>query len=283
MQAISTQLLNPIMLTETSRVERSSTRNMSAWLLTQQAIRQYYITTSGSERVSSTQPLLTQALKFDANYAPALALKGLIHCTSILIHQSKNIVADRKLAKSSCEKAYQLAPMDPSVLWCCGVTWCFLESTERGLPLLGKSIEMDPNNAHAIADYGYQLCRAGRSEEGIECIERAFKHSPKDPRHHIWTFFLGYAHASDVPKALEFFKQSINLDASYIPPWIGRLLAQLALQQLEEAKITAKHLQVLSPGINKESVLRQFASGGSQDPAMLDFYMELLGRTRLFE
>jgi TolB-like protein/Tfp pilus assembly protein PilF len=284
MQAISTQLLNPILLSETSRIEHRSARDMNAWLLTQRAIRQYFMTTTqGPERAQSALTLLTQALKFDTNYAPALALKGLIHCTSILTHQSKDIEADKKKAKECCEKAFQLAPMDPSVLWCCGATWAFLDNMTQGLSLLKRSIEMDPNNAHALADYGYQLVRAGKLEEGAEFIERAFQHSPHDPRQHIWYFFLGSAKKLDPEPALEYIEKSLVLDNTYEPAWVAKLLLQLILENRDGAIETVSFLKQQYPGMNRQTLVQQLALGGAIDQEATAYYSSLIEEARLFE
>ena len=281
---ISTQLANPILLTETSDSDRLASRDVNAWLLTQRAMRQYYINTSDPDRAKKTKALLQTALKSDPEYAPALGFKALVYSVSLMLFPSKNPDKDVETAKQSATRAYELAPMDPSVLWCCGVTWGFLGSPRRGLPLLKKSVEMDPNNAHALADYGYQLVRVGDREEGVALIRSAIRHSPKDPRKHIWIYYLGVAAVLDDPdEGLQFFREAINLDESYMPAWIAKIIVHELLNQKDKSQEAAQALRRLSPQTNRETLERQFALGGSTDESVNQLYLSMLQQAGVFE
>ena len=96
-------------------------------------------------------------------------------------------------AKRHVETAIAFAPDDPDVLCAAGITATMMGNARLAVRNLTRAIELDPNNAHALAVLGWQHCWLSGDRGGTEMIETAEARAPHHPRFAVWRTTVGIA------------------------------------------------------------------------------------------
>jgi TolB-like protein len=130
--------------------------------------------------------LLRQAVAIDRNYAPSLAY--LAFCESRTMIQSLIDPGDATRAEwvALVQSALALDPNDPEVLAIAGeITARVGGDLSGGIALLDKSLELNPNNAGALAHAASLQVYSGNAAAAISLLDRSARHNPLD-----WTYAL---------------------------------------------------------------------------------------------
>ncbi|MBY8918211.1 tetratricopeptide repeat protein [Nitratireductor sp. L1-7-SE] len=79
-------------------------------------------------------------------------------------------------------KALELYPDQPQVLNYLGYSWVDMNiKLEEGLELIGRAVELRPNDGYIVDSLGWAHYRLGRYEEAAKELERAVSLRPEDP------------------------------------------------------------------------------------------------------
>lgn len=195
-----------------------------------------------------------KALALAPENARAKAFLGCSIAMKVSNGWSSDIAADMTLARSLGQSAIQLAPEDAMVLCQWGHTHSCLGTAEEGIGVLERAIELDPNNAYGLGMLAYGLTCVGRAEESIEMVGEALRLSPRDPATHWYLAMLSWAYLQ-----LEQFddcareaQRSINSYSGWQPPRITLAIARAALGQVDLAREAAAQAASLDPGSTVE-------------------------------
>jgi len=73
---------------------------------------------------------------------------------------------------------------------------------ELGLAELETAVELNPNDADVLADYGYYVGYLGKAEEGLEFALKAMRLNPHHPEYYLWQLGQIYHEARQYKKAI---------------------------------------------------------------------------------
>ena len=168
---IASALGYAITIAEVDAANHATTDNLDAWGLVARSLSAAF--QFNSETSTESVNFARQAVALDPNYAAAHA-----RLASALIRRpangfSEDPVQDMAEAKTAIERAMQLAPNDAGVLAEYGHVLCFSGRPNEAIPVLERALALCPNNAIAIAQYGYALGVAGDYEAGLDELARA--------------------------------------------------------------------------------------------------------------
>ena len=139
------------------------------------------------------------------------------------------------------------------------LTW-IVQRTSMGRSM--RAVAQDPNNAHALADYGMALGRLDRPDEGVEQIRTAMWLSPKHPLAYLWHYFLADVELRNPEQALIEINRSLAL-FEHQPAFAVKTFALMCLARVEEAKAAMRRMRALYPRITLEEMEEQVRRGTS--------------------
>jgi len=126
---------------------------------------------------------LKQALTIDQSYAPALALEAF--CRTFWVRQgwSTNLGDDIDEGARLASRSLEVGRNDPRVLSLSSIAVRSLAGdTQRGLELVTRSLELNPNSSLALANAGYAYVYAGKPREALKLFRRAEWLNPRDAK-----------------------------------------------------------------------------------------------------
>jgi adenylate cyclase len=222
---------------------------------------------------------LERAIGLDPGFAAAHALLG-ENCRQEWLFQwsEQGDLLDRAL-----EHAREAVRLDGELalarMW---LGWIHLWRKEYDLAIAEaeRSIELEPDNAEALARFGIILQFSGRPDEALPPIERAMNLDAHHP--FVFPFWLGAALQAlqRDEDAIGAFTRSINRNADYIPAHQHAAASYAHLGRLDEARAQAAEVLRLRPGF---SIQREAAILPFRDPAMRARFVEGLRKSGLPE
>jgi TolB-like protein/class 3 adenylate cyclase len=219
---------------------RNRPKSMEAYDLT---VRARQLTEESPQASAEALILLERAIELDPEFAEAhryLALTHWIHWA----HWGAPIPEHRRKAVEIGEKAVQLDPDDPGCRWILGMIYAYECRSEESDREFAKAIELDPNCADAWAEMSDISVLAGRLDEGLAEIQKAFRLSPVPPP---W-YYLVLGQAEYARKNYEKALGPLRHGSTYRTHSRRILAAALAqLGRLDEARREAKLFLVTNP------------------------------------
>ncbi len=194
-EAIVTALKPALRMAEAERARRQPTEDLEAWALVNRAWTELQRDISNRDVARTARDATERALEIDPEYALGHAVHAFAH--SLLIFDSlgpdSGETNEKILASilASIRRATSIAPDDPQLWQVQGAIMGNLGHTRDAIRAHTRSLELDPNNAQALAGLGVALIFDQRSEEGLPHIERAMRLSPRDPLLYSWLAYRG--------------------------------------------------------------------------------------------
>lgn len=255
-RSITGVLIPALSAAERERSLRDTRPDLDAWQEFQKGLAYFYRPYSDAEHARARE-LFDRSVELDPGFADAHAMIALMGIYALDSGQhSYNATLDEILAEAEqaarmavqCDDGNALAHM---VL---GRVYGLKGNFEAGIPESEIAVRLNPNLAMAHYEMGFNLNRAERYDEAIECFDRAITLSPNDPSR--WNFYLVKGFAL---YGLDRFEDSIVCykEAARMRPaafWPLALLAGSlsALDRLEEAR------GVLSNALERKPDLAEF-------------------------
>ncbi len=169
---------------EKGALDRVATNNGDAYNLYLQAVALWRQATPTDEiGVQAPTPLLEQALRFDPDYADALALLSQAHTWNYFDFRHPE---DGAAARQTYERALQLDPELPEARLARGIYQMYVaEDLQGALADLDAVVKVRPNSAEAQSVLGFVLRRLGRFEESLQHTQRASDLDPLNPAYPV--------------------------------------------------------------------------------------------------
>ena len=128
--------------------------------------------------------------------------------------------------------------------------WCVLfRRRERALDFYAKMLQLDPDDALALASIGYQHAELGRKRDALAMFDRVAQLSPNDAEAHFNRGFL-LQERKDHDGALAAFARALAINPDHDRALYGTALSLISTRRLEEALAPLKkntRLQPMSP------------------------------------
>ena len=182
-----------------------------------------------------------------ARNAVALTELGVQLSQNAVSHWTDDPAATRKEADRLIAGALAVAPFDPEVLAAAGTVAAMSHRPDEAIRHLELSIQHDPNNAHALAMMGLQICLRRNDPSGVDLIELAEARAPHHPRFGLWASYRGYSHLLmlDHEAAALACRQAVDRTPNYYQPHLSLAWALTGLGEPEAAIASAARAQAL--------------------------------------
>jgi len=164
---------------------------------------------------------------------------------------------DRDRCLDFIERALAETRDDASVLAFCGLCLVqFIKDYDRGLALIRRAVEANPNNLLIVSCAGVAGLHLADVEEALGYFHRAIRLSPLDPSAH-WTL-TGIAHAhmilGNYRDAIDWASQSLAVNSSYSPTYWMLIAANALLGDMTEAHRLLRVFRRIAPEVSIASI-----------------------------
>jgi len=209
-----------------------------------------------SSTFSEAADLLRKSLNLNPQNALAHAYLALILGLGQrvgLVDHTEDIIQE---TISEADQALVLDDMDSNVLGLAGCALADIREIDRALPILRKAIDINPNNAQALAALGSALLLNKDPDGAIENLEQGIKISPADNRIAVWGAFLSaaYMHKGQFDQALKCAENARQYDdKNYMPP-MAMTAVYMLLGKLEQAARSLKEAYRIKPDLSDPQI-----------------------------
>ncbi|MBZ9738060.1 MULTISPECIES: winged helix-turn-helix domain-containing tetratricopeptide repeat protein [unclassified Mesorhizobium] len=187
--------------------------------------------------------MLTRAIALDPDYAEAYRWLAMNHWMG-WVHWGEPVDPNRRLAVDLARKAVSIDPNDAGCHWVLGNLLAYEHDFARADAEFARAFELDPNEADAWATLADITTLAGRVEEGLEQIRKAFRLNPFPAS---W-YYLTLGQAQYAAREYEAAIETLRRDETYRTSSRRFLAASLAqLGRLDEARAEVELFLVGNP------------------------------------
>ena len=187
--------------------------------------------------------MLTRAISLDPGYAEAYRWLAMNHWMG-WVHSGGPTEPTRSVALELARKAVAIDPNDAGCRWILAYLLAYERSFAEADAEFAKAIELDPNEADTWAALSDIAVLAGRIDEGLEHIRKAFRLNPFPASWYYLTLGQAQYAAGEYEAAVE----TLRRDETYRTSSRRFLAASLAqLGRLDEARAEAELFLVGNP------------------------------------
>ncbi|MCP4559732.1 MAG: adenylate cyclase [Bosea sp.] len=187
--------------------------------------------------------LLTRAVALDPDYAEAYRWLALNHWMG-WVHSGGPTEASRGIALELARKAVALDPSDAGCRWALAYLLAYERSFAEADAEFARAIALDPNEADAWAALSDITVLAGRVDEGLEHIRKAFRLNPFPASWYYLPLGQALYAAGKYGAAVEALRRN-DTHRTSSRRFLAASLAQLG--QLDEARAEAELFLVGNP------------------------------------
>ena len=187
--------------------------------------------------------MLTRAVALDPGYAEAWRWLAMNHWMA-WVHWGEPVEPARSVGLELARKAVALDPNDAGCRWVLANLLAYERDFAEADAQFAKAIELDPNEADTWATMSDLAVLAGRVEEGLDHIGKAFRLNPFPASWYYLTLGQAQYAAGDYAAAVE----TLRRDETYRTSSRRFLAASLAqLGRLDEARAEVALFLVANP------------------------------------
>ncbi|MDO3435455.1 winged helix-turn-helix domain-containing tetratricopeptide repeat protein [Rhizobium sp. CBN3] len=187
--------------------------------------------------------MLTRAVSLDPDYAEAYRWLALNHWMG-WVHSGGPTETNRDVALELARKAVAIDPNDAGCRWVLAYLLAYARDFAEADGQFAKAIELDPNEADTFAALSDISVLAGRIDEGLEHIGKAFRLNPFPAS---W-YYLALGQAQYAAGKYESAIETLRREETYRTSSRRFLAASLAqLGRIEEARAEAELFLVANP------------------------------------
>ena len=220
--------------------------------------------------------MLTRAVSLDPDYAEPYRWLAMNHWMG-WVHSGGPTGASRSVALDLARKAVAIDPDDAGCRWVLAYLLAYERSFAEADAEFAKAIELDPNEADAWAALSDIAVLAGRVEEGLEHIRKAFRLNPFPAS---W-YYLALGQAQYAAGDYEAAVETLRRDETYRTSSRRFLAASLAqLGRLEEACAEVELFLVGNPDF---TIRHWAATEPFRDAATLEHFVDGFAKAGLPE
>ena len=219
---------------------RNRPKNLEAYDL---CVRARRLMDDSPQAAQEAHLMLTRAISLDPGYAEAYRWLAMNHWMG-WVHSGGPTEPTRSVALELARKAVAIDPNDAGCRWILAYLLAYERSFAEAEAEFAKAIELDPNEADTWAALSDIAVLAGRIDEGLEYIRKAFRLNPFPASWYYLTLGQAQYAAGEYEAAVE----TLRRDETYRTSSRRFLAASLAqLGRLDEARAEAELFLVGNP------------------------------------
>ena len=238
---------------EIERARRKRPGSLDAWDLYVQAVPLVYA--ANVPAYTRAIDLLDRAMALQPDYGPALAFASWAHEKRITFGgKAPPGVDDVEVALALAQRALEIDPDDALAMALLGWERILYRWDYSGLALCERARELNPNNRAVLDLTAVAHLYAGDLDEVIACGTRALQLSPGAPDAYMCLNHISSAHfsAGRFEEAAHYARLSIDLEKNFVFSHLFLAASLAHMGRLAEARQAAKAALVVWPGFTTE-------------------------------
>jgi len=170
-----------------SRSEQIGTRNFQAYDYLQRGMDTFNRYTR--EDLERAREIFQNAIELDPKYAKPYAKISWSHICDVNLGWSEDSAASFDKALEFAKLAVARDDDEPWGYWAMAGYYLFCtQEHNRAVAAYDKALEINPNDADVLNDFGQCLSYAGRANEAVEVVRRAMRLNPHYPEYWVMQF-----------------------------------------------------------------------------------------------
>ncbi|ARO30203.1 response regulator protein [Rhizobium sp. NXC14] len=243
---------------------RNRPKNLEAYDL---CVRGRKLMDDAPQAAEEAHLMLTRAISLDPDYAEAYRWLAVNHWMG-WVHSGGPTESTRGIALQLARKAVAIDPNDAGCRWVLAYLLAYERNFAEADAQFAKAIELDPNEADTFAALSDITVLAGRIEEGLEHVRKAFRLNPFPAG---W-YYLALGQAQYAAGQYEAAVETLRHDETYRTSSLRFLAASLAqLGRLDEARAETALFLVANPDF---STAHWAMTEPFRDPATLEHFVD---------
>jgi adenylate cyclase len=175
---------------ELSRIALTPTENLAAYDYYLQGIV-YYDRFNNEDNLRARQ-MFEKAEDLDPRYARAISAKAKTYLVEYYNGWGDSPGDSLAKAAVEAERSIAMDAMEPLAHRAIATVNLWRRNHDMAIRSFQTAISLNPNDANLIAEYGWTLSYAGRTEEGVAQIEKAMRLNPHYPGWYLWNLAWAY-------------------------------------------------------------------------------------------
>jgi len=231
------------------RPERTSPQNFRAFDHFQRGLA--ILDTHARGCTEAARSCFAQAIALDPAYGKPYAKMGWSHLTDVWLGWTDDPERSMKDALRCAHLALAHDDDEAWGHWALGGYQIFCGEHDRAVAAYERALELNPNDADVINDFGYCLSTAGRAQEGVGWVHKAMRLNPHFPEY--WLMLQGqvYFDARQYEDAVSTLDSLNTIDTISVQLYLAA--SHAALGRLELARDAIARVKAFDPGANLRS------------------------------
>ena len=243
--------IGPELLTaEHTRASRKPPQSLDAW---ECVVRALFLCSQLSNECSHEALLLLErAINLDPAYAQAHGLKAWIAMWRAL-QGWEDMEQSLALAKATIRRAIAADEDDPWAYLAQAMTAYATRDNALAMTSLTRAVDLNPNFAFAHGQLGVAHAFGGRGDEGVACVDRALRLSPREAFLGDYYFFYAAAHfqSARYELGLQFAYEAHRARPGHVYPLLIGVTCAGHLDDTKAAADLIGDLQAVAPSVSK--------------------------------
>ncbi len=198
--------------------------------------------------------LAEESIALDKKYPYAYVVLGLSHWSTIQGNYSESPFDSFNKAEECGKKAFALTETFDLTYILMGFIELAKRNHDEAIEHQRTALKLNPNGAYALASLSYVLSWAGRSDEAIPLIKRAFRLNPVPPTSYYITLAMALRFNGQYEESIEVCKNVISISPDSFAGYAIMTVAYSLLKDYDKARKSAEEILKIYPSYSIDAV-----------------------------
>ena len=237
---------------ELNKAAAKRSSNLSAWDYYLRGMAQLHLFTPDGN--TQARAMFEKATELDANYGDAHAGLSFTYQRDIHFEVSQDRETWEKRALDAARRAVTLDSGSSFAHLALSGAYIWSNQHELSIAETRTAMQLNPSNVLACLALGNRLDIVGEPEKGIPLLEKSLELNPRDPNSHSYYAQLARANinARNYDRALECLRESLRRKPDHPHTYHVLAICLGHLGRVEEAQEAARQCEQLHPGFLKK-------------------------------
>jgi TolB-like protein/Tfp pilus assembly protein PilF len=206
------------------------------------------LSSNTKEGIAKARELEEKAVALDPNYGLAYFALGSTYIQDVAQGWSRE--GDLERASDMAQKAIAVA--DSNLCASCAyglasLVALFKLQHDQAITYSQRAVELDSNIPYPYLTLAYALITVGRTEEGLDAVQKAMRHDPRNPEPYLGVVAAAYLAQGRYPDAIAVLKRYLHRSSNEIGPHLELAIAYTELDQHEAARAEVAKILRINP------------------------------------
>jgi adenylate cyclase len=232
------------------------------------------------EDVTASRSFFQKAIELDRGYSKPYAKIAWSHMTDVCMGWSENVTESLTAAQEFANLAIAHDDDEAWGHWALAGHHLYCGRHDRAIAEYNRAMELNPNDADVLNDFGQCLSYAGRAIEGVQVVRKAMRLNPHHPEYWEMQFGPILFDARDYEEAIAVLEGLRSLHTILV--WLYLAASHAALGHDKQARNAVDRVIALNPEATVAQCTTAFMAP-YKSPADLNHFRENLRKAGLPE